>query len=238
MKFMTARFLALAMLVPAWSATGQPQESAPPEIRVTGEATVSAEPEQAEIDLGVVTQASSARAAANANAKKIEAVLEAVRHVLGSDATLETQSYSIRPNYHRPRDGGEPTITSYTASNVLRATGVPLDETGNVIDAATGAGANNVSRLEFTVENEEALRLRALGDAARNARDRAEALAAALDLEIRGVLSVGEGEPVVMRPYASASLMQAESTRTRTPVEPGSVEVRARVTLRVEVSAR
>ena len=70
-------YIALALV------TTQPQQAAPPEIRVTGTATVRAEPERAEIDLGVVTQAATAKEAADANAEKLEAVIAAVREALG-----------------------------------------------------------------------------------------------------------------------------------------------------------
>ena len=214
-------YIALALV------TTQPQQIAPPEIRVTGTATASAEPERAEIDLGVVTKA-----------EKLETVIAAVREAVGPDGEIETQSYSLRPNYTRPRDGSEATIASYTASNMIRVSKIAIGDAAKVIDAATGAGTTNVQRLQFTVDDEEALKLQALADAALEARARAEALAGALGLDIVRVLSVTEGEPVVVRPYAAATMMQAEMGRAQTPVEPGAVEVRATVTLRVEVAER
>jgi len=215
------------------------QDAVTPEIRVTGEATLSIEPDQAEIDLGVVTQAPTARAASEANATKLDAVLTAIRNIIGDvsgSGKIETTNYSLRPNYTRPRDGGEATIASYTVTNTVRASGVAIDTTGELIDAAIAAGANNVQRLNFTVADAETPRLRALGDAARQARAKAEALAAALELEIVRVLSVAEGTPVVVRPYTPrAAMMQAEAAAPPTPVEPGAVEVHASVTLRVHV---
>ncbi len=215
------------------------QEAGTPEIRVTGEATLSVEPDQAEIDLGVVTQAPTARAASAANATKLDAVLIAMRNIVGDNGKIETTNYSLRPNYTRPRGGGEATIASYTATNTVRASGVAIDATGELIDVAIEAGANDVQRLNFTVADTETPRLRALADAARQARAKAEALAAALELEIVRVLSVAEGTPAVVRPYAPrATMMQAEAAAPTTPVEPGSVEVHASVTLRVLVMPR
>ncbi len=233
MKTRSPNFL-LAVLACATVVTAQ--EAGTPEIRVTGEATISVEPDQAEIDLGVVTQAPTAQAASEANATKLDLVLTAVRNVIGEQGTIETTNYSLRPNYTRPRGGGEATIVSYTATNTVRASGVAIDVTGELIDVAIEAGANNVQRLSFTVADSQTPRLRALADAARQARAKAEALAAALGLEIVRVLSVAEGTPAVVRPYAPrAAMMQAEAAAPMTPVEPGSVEVHASVTLRVLV---
>ena len=188
----------LALLACATLTTAQ--DAATPEIRVTGEATLNIEPDQAEIDLGVVTQAPTARAASEANATKLDAVLTALRNIIpdvSGKGKIETTNYSLRPNYTRPRGGGEATIASYTATNTVRASGVAIDATGELIDVAIEAGANNVQRLNFTVADTETPRLRALGDAARQARAKAEALAAALGLEIVRVLSVAEGTPAV-----------------------------------------
>ncbi len=227
----------LALLACATVTTAQ--DAATPEIRVTGEATLNIEPDQAEIDLGVVTEAPTARAASEANATKLDAVLTALRNVIGGvsgSGKIETTHYSLRPNYTRPRGGGEATIASYTATNTVRASGVAIEVTGELIDVAIAAGANNVQRLNFTVADAETPRLRALADAARQARAKAEALAAALELEIVRVLSVVEGTPAVVRPYAPrAMMMQAEAAAPMTPVEPGAVEVHASVTLRVLV---
>ena len=224
----------LAVLACATATTAQ--DDATPEIRVTGEARLRIEPDQAEIDLGVVTQAPTARAASAANATKLDAVLTALRKVIGDRGKIETTNYSLHPNYTRPRGGGEATIASYTATNTVRASGVAIDTTGELIDTAIDAGANNVQRLNFTLADAETPRLRALGDAARQARAKAEALAEALDLEIVRVLSVAEGTPTVVRPFAPrAAMMQAEAAAPMTPVEPGAVEVHASVTLRVLV---
>jgi len=215
------------------------QEDTTPEIRVNGEATLNVEPDQAEIDLGVVTQAPTAKAASDANATKLDAVIGALKAIIGESGKIETTSYSLRPNYTRPRSGGEATIASYTATNIVRASAVSIDAAGALIDAAIAAGANNVERLNFTVADTDTPRLRALADAARQARAKADALADALGLEIVRVISVAEGSPTVVRPYAPrATMMQAEAAAPPTPVEPGTVEVYASVTLRVLVSPK
>ncbi len=226
----------LAVLACATMTTAQ--EPSAPHIRVNGEATLSVEPDQAEIDLGVVTQGRTAKEASEANATKLDAVLKAIRAVAGASGKIETTNYSIRPNYHRPQGGGEATIASYTATNVVRASSITISVTGELIDAAIGAGANNVQRLHFTVEDAETHRARALDGAAKQARAKADTLAAALDLQILHVLSVTEGAASVVRPYAPrTAMMQAEAAPT-TPVEAGSVEIRASVTLVVAVGPR
>ncbi len=231
---MTLRSILLALTFSTVAAA----QSNPPEITVSGEAVRSVSPDQAELDFGVVTQAQSARAAAEINAGKVDAVLNALRAVLGPDAKLETVRYFVQPNYERARQGGTPSITSYSASNVVRATALPIDQTGILIDEATKAGANEVERLVFTLKDAETERLFALADAARQARRKAGAIAEALGLEIGYISSVEEGVSGSPAPYMARGMMMQAEQAVATPIEAGSVEIRASVTLRVRVTPR
>ncbi len=206
-----------------------------PSIRVTGEATVKVSPDQALIDIGVVTQAQNAQVAASQNAQKLDATINALRKSLGSDAEIKTISYSVSPNYRYPREGGQPTLTGYTASNIVQVKTNDLAKVGSIIDTATQTGANTINSLRFTLRDEQAARAQALREAAIKARAKAEALASALNLKIQRVLHVEEGGQVsapVM--YAKAEMAQAD--RVQTPIEAGTIEVQATITLTVEIS--
>jgi uncharacterized protein YggE len=201
-------------------------------IQTTGEAIVSAQPDRARIDIGVTTQAQTSQAAADQNARKLSAVLARLRSVLGQNADIRTISYTLTPVYRYPREGGEPTITGYSASNIVRVTLDDLTKVGQVIDAATAAGANQIHQLQFTVRDEQKLQAEALREASIKARQKAEAIAGALNLRISRVVSVAEaGAPVV--PVREVALARADAVQT--PIEPGTIEVRASVTLTVEI---
>lgn len=203
----------------------------PPSINTTGEAVVTARPDRARIDIGVVTQADNSRNAVEQNAQKLEATLAALRKLLGANADIKTVSYSVQPNYRYPPQGGEPTIEGYTATNIVRVTLDDLTKVGEVIDTATQAGANRIQSLQFTVKDDEALQAQALREAALKARKKADAIAGALGLSIVRVLSVTEsGSPAF--PVRDVAYARAEAS---TPIEPGTIEVRATVTLSVEV---
>src|ERR1035438_6434030 len=115
-------------------------------VQATGEATVSAKPDQATIEIGVVTQGATAEAAAAQNARQTEAVLEDLRKILSGSDQLKTAGYSVRPNFQIPKPGGSATIGSYTATNDVVVTVSDLARVGKVIDAALLSGANRVDR--------------------------------------------------------------------------------------------
>lgn len=206
-----------------------------PSIRVTGEATIKVSPDQAQIDIGVVTQAQNAQAAASQNAQKLDVTIAALRKALGSDAEIKTISYSVSPNYRYPREGGQPTITGYTASNIVQVKTNDLTKVGPIIDTATQTGANTIHSLRFTLKDEQAARAQALREAALKARAKAEALASALNLKIQRVLHVEEGGQASAPVYYAKAEM-AQSAGVQTPIEAGTIDVQATITLTVEVS--
>jgi uncharacterized protein YggE len=207
----------------------------PPSIQTSGEAVITAKPDRAQIDIGVVTQADNSQNAASKNATQLGAVLAQLKQLLGTGADVKTISYSLSPNYRYPTGGGEPTITGYTATNVVRVTLDDLTQVGKVIDTATGSGANRIQSLQFTLKNRETVEAQALTEAARNARKKADTLAAALGVNILRILSVSESSPIVV-PVRSVAYARAEATST--PIESGTIEVQATVSLSVEISPR
>jgi hypothetical protein len=237
-KMKTLLLLAVLTLLGAGAAAQEPAERlTPPSIRVSGEATVTAQPDQARIDIGVTTQAQTAQDAATKNAQRLETVLAELRRAFGAAAEIKTVSYSLDPDYRYPKEGGKPTITGYTATNIVRVTLNDLTRIGQVIDAATQSGANYVQRLQFTLKDEQAAQSQALRAAVVKANAQADALAQALGLKIVRVLSVVESSGGVQPIMRDVALARAEAA-TSTPVEPGAIEVRATVTLTVEIAAR
>lgn len=236
MKHFCAAALALAA---AFAGVSRADNATPvSSIRVTGEAQVSARPDRVQIDIGVSTQAPLSQDAAAHNARAADAALGALRGAAGPGAQVKTLSYSLSPDYQYHPNGGQPTISGYTATHLLQVTLDDLAKIGDVIDAATRAGANRVQGIQFTLRDQDAVRAQALREAATRARAEAEVLAAALNLKVLRVLTVEESSPQVVpvRPYAARAL--AGAAEVATAVEPGTLDVTAGVTLTVEVGPR
>jgi len=223
----------LACALPATVLAQQPPVSS---IRVTGDARVTAKPDRVQIDVGVTTRAPQSQDAAAQNARQVDAVLAAVRKAAGPNAVLKTISYSLNPNYQFHPNGGEPTLQGFTALNVVQVTLDELGKIGAVIDAATQSGANHVQGIQFTLRDQDAVRAEALREAALRARAEADVLAAALGLKVLRVLTVEEQSPrvVPVRVYGGARAMATAAAAT--PVEAGTLDVTADVTLSVEVA--
>src|ERR1700679_555355 len=142
---------AIAQAAPGFPPVRPPR---PATIQVTGQAQVSETPDRVYIGIGVTTQAQQSEAAASQNAARLSAVIAAVKRAAGAGAQLTTTEYSINPNYNYPRNGGTPTVVGYTVSNVVQVRLDDLRKIGQVIDAATQAGSNNVQDIRFALRDE------------------------------------------------------------------------------------
>jgi len=234
-KFTTLLLILITIGIGIADAQEQTDRPVRPSIRVIDEATVTVKPDQAEISIGVITQAATAQAAAAQNAQKQDSVISELRKLLGAGADIKTISYSLNPNYRYPKDGGQPSIAGYNATNTVQVKTTNLSQVGSVIDLATNSGANNIQSLRFSLKDETAARNQALREASLKARAKAEAIASALGLKIQRVLHVEEAGSII-RPMLEMNAGFAGARAQQTPVESGSIDVRASITLTVEVA--
>ena len=211
-----------AMLLSVATVNAQPaaERPRPPSITVNGEATIAAEPDQAQIDIGVTTQARSAPDASRENAERLARVLAEVKKLLGKGDEVKTSGYALNPQYRYPQ-GGKPEIVGYTANNIVRIKTGKLDEVGKLIDAAMQAGANNINRLMFTLKDEDAARLDALRQASAKAKAKAEAIAVSLGLKVSRITAVTEGERSFQPIYRQAPMARGEAHWSESGGPPG-----------------
>ena len=210
-------------------------------VLVTGESSVQAQPDTAVLTLAVVTQNASASEAQAENATKTDAVVRAIRAAAGSGAEVKTSGYSLQPQYAY-KEGMPPTITSYVARNSVTVTTGELNRVGGVIDAASRAGANSVDGLAFTLRNDAQARQRALSEATREAMSKARTVATTLGGSFVRVVEVQEAgafrPPTPLYDREAGNVAMARGSAVPTPVEPGSLEIRAQVQLVAEVETR
>ena len=239
--------LAAAVLALAASCS-EKKESLRTRVMVTGESESKAAPDTAVVVLSVVTQSTRALDAQQQNARKSDAVIQAVKQAAGANPEVKTSDYSLEPQ--RDWLGGLPHIKGYEAHNTVTVTTSALDNVGALIDAATQAGANSVDTVQFILREGKDARGRALGEASKQAMSKAEAMAQAMGGRIVRVVEEREGS--FPAPAADSSPdynngLSAGLSNTygeyskappRTPVESGSLNVRSQVFLIVEVETQ
>lgn len=210
---------------------GMEGHNPPGTIRVVGEATITAKPDIAELDVGVVSEAKTAEAASADNQKKMDRVIAALKKEVGNGGDVKTVGYLVTQRYGEVKNPEQrPVIVAYVVTNVVRARIPDVKAAGRVVDIALKQGANEVQRLVFTLKNPEPVQAEALRAAASKARTRASALAAALGLKLGNVLSVSDGD-FGQRPIPYAEMSRTAKMDVGTPIEAGDLEVPATVTV-------
>lgn len=207
-------------------------------VVVTGDALVQAQPDTAVVQIAVVTQNTSASEAQAENASKSEAVVRAVKAAAGAGAEVKTSGYSLQPQYDY-REAGVQRLTGYIARNSVLVTMNELQKVGAVIDAATRAGANNIDNLSFTLRRDEEARGQALTNATREAVSKARLIAAALGGRLVRVVEVQEAgtvRPPV--PVYDRAVEMSMSKSVQTPIEVGTLDIRAQVQLVAEIETK
>lgn len=203
-------------------------------ISASAESVVNVKPDQARLSIAVVTEAPTSQDAAAKNAQETEKLIAAIKKGLGKSGEYKTSGYWINPQY-QTGEKAKPRISHYVARNSVEVTVNDLAIVGKVIDAATQAGANSIGSLQFSVKDEESAKTDALVLATKLAREKATAMAKALGMQVSRVVAVSDGDaPTVMPQMMMARGAMADSANYSTPVEPGNIEVRSRVTVIVE----
>jgi len=178
----------------------------PAMISVTGEATVSVPPDQAQIDAGVATEAKTAREASDANNAAMGKVLLALKGAGIDEKDYQTSRLSLQPESAPNRTAGPATIVGYRASNRVTIRLRDVSKVASVIDTLVGAGANDIGGINFTVSQASKLLDDAREQAIADARRKAEIYAKAAGVTLGAPLSISEGStpvPILYRRMAA-----------------------------------
>ena len=192
----------------------------PAMISVTGEATVSVPPDQAQIDAGVATEAKTAREASDANNAAMGKVLLALKGAGIEEKDYQTSRLSLQPESASNRSSGPATIVGYHASNRVTIRLRDVTKVASIIDTLVGAGANDIGGINFTVSQASKLLDDAREQAIADARRKAEIYAKAAGVTLGAPLSISEGGtpvPITFRRMAggmaaAAPVAQGEET--------------------------
>jgi hypothetical protein len=167
------------------------QTALPPMITVSGEATVSVAPDQAQIEAGVASEAKTAREASEANNAAMSKVLLALKGAGIAEKDYQTSRLSLQPQYAPNRSGPSP-VVGYRASNRVTVRVREVTRLAGVIDVLVSAGANDIGGINFTVSNASKLLDGAREQAVADARRKAEIYAKAAGVTLGAPLSISE----------------------------------------------
>jgi len=200
-------------------------------VTVTGEATVAVAPDAAAIRIGVSSQGRTAHEASDANSKRMAAVLSAIKDAGVADRDIRTSRLSLQPQYDSSKPG-PPRLLGFRVTNQVSIKIRDIDQMPAILDRAIGAGANEMSGIEFVVSEQSKLLDQARDEAIADARRKAELYVKAAGGKLGPVVAITEeGATPPPRPLATV-----RAAAGAVPVVPGERELKAAVTVSYELS--
>ena len=201
-----------------------PRPSVPPTLTVTGHGRASTAADQAELSVGVEVVRPTAREARGSAAETMAAVVAAVRAAGVGNPDIATGALTLSAELDYA-DAGVPRRVGFRVGNRVTVVVREVERVAAVVDAAIEAGATVFDGVTFRAGDAAGPRREALTAAVLDARQRAEAIAAAEGLRLGPVARIRE-ETAGAPPNPRFAVMEAAAG---TPVLPGTLEVTATV---------
>jgi uncharacterized protein YggE len=248
---LSAFTVALALSIPGLAFA---QASNPPDVPVVvaqGEALLKRMPDRA--FLTIATEVRDGKAA-NARKKSAEAMTE-IRAAVGTvgiaESAIRTSGFSLQPEMEC--SGGKPSVRNYVVRNQIEIRIDDLDKLADVIDAANTPKnvAITVGSPRYELKDKDAAEVEALRMAVQTAMARAKTMAAGAGQSLGAVQRIQQGGVSVSMPgqptFRVAGGLPAGAGRgggggvvaaepvIETPITPGELEIRANVTVTVQI---
>lgn len=210
---------------------------------VSGEGKVTAVPDVAQLTFSVITEGGNDLA--DLQQKNTDAMNKAIAFVKQNgvaEKDIKTQSYNVEPRYQYyacPRDGGPcppAKIVGYTVSQSVLVKVRDFTKAGALLGGVVQNGANSVSQLSFTIDDQTAVQNDARNEAIKKAKEKAEGMAKAGGFRLGRLLSISEQGAT---PFPRFYDLKAEGVSTGAvpapTIEPGSQDVTITVSLSYEI---
>jgi len=226
----------------------QPQAAAPPAsanvdlprpdggIWVTGQASVSVDPDLVLLNVGVEAMAETVAEARTQAATAMDAIVAAVKENGLEDKDVQTLSFNIWPQYEYPeveengRRVRKQTLVGYTINNTARIKIRDVDTVGTIIDDVAEAGGDytRINGIQFSIEDPSAYMDDLREQAVEDAVAKAEHFASLTDVEVGDLLFISEvGRGVDVRDFVQleSRAMMAAAAAPATSISGGELEL-------------
>ncbi len=185
MKKMIAVFLSIILVLAAAAAF------ADTEITVSGTGQVRVSADTAVISLGVNARDRDVLKAQQKANETIAAIRTALLEAGVKEENINTDFINIYAVYDYSEDQEQ--IAAYNANSTLAIKVTDMDNVGSFIDICFAAGANTLNGITFSASDTAEAETEAMRIAVADATARAEVLAEAAGLKIKGIEVISEG---------------------------------------------
>jgi len=207
----------------------------PGTLTITGDAVTYAAPNLAQVNIGVQIERQDSASDAMAQIRdRMTQIIAALKQLGVTDKDIRTSVLSLGPSYDYTN--GQQQLEGYTATQTIQVKTKTLDKIGDMLNAATEAGANQAGDVQFMVENPDLKKDEARKIAVAEAQKKAQEMALQLGVVLGRLKSYTEAPGgTVSPPVYMRSAVGMASDAGSLPVPSGQQEVSMEVTLTYEV---
>tara|TARA_R110000868_G_scaffold350521_1_gene611771 strand:+ start:570 stop:1343 length:774 start_codon:yes stop_codon:yes gene_type:complete len=229
-----------ALLAPAFSGPARADTATAPQrsMTISGTGDVSARPDIAYLDSGVVSEGKTAAAALAENTKAMNAIFAGLDAMKIAKDDIRTSQFSVNPLYTNPpvrpdNTQDAPTIRGYQVTNQVTVTVRKLDSLGAVLDKLVSLGSNRLDSIRFEIENPEPMLDKAREAAVLDALRKAKLYAKASGVALGAITSISESNSYQQPMFMKAEMAMRDSGNV--PVAAGTQRISASVSLTIAI---
>jgi uncharacterized protein YggE len=201
-------------------------------ITVSGTGEVYATPDVGLIDISVKTEGKDVAVATNDNSVKMNSIISFIKSSSVEDKDIKTTGFNISPTYAWQDKTGIRTLTGYEITQTINVKIRDLTKVGVIISGATEKGANDVSSLSFSVDNDEKVKEDAKNLAIKDAQAKAKNLEKVLGIKMVKIINFSENSynPTYVS-YDSSYKMLSSAGSVAPTIQTGQNKITSTVTI-------
>jgi len=236
---------ALATLIWAWSVYKKANyPTGASTITVSAEGKITVKPDLAVVNFSVVTQGLDPNDVQKTNDEKMATAINYLKAAGIDEKDIKTTSYNLAPqyDYNWCNTGGShiycpPKLVSYTLTQQVQVKLRDLAKVGEVIGNLPEQGVNEISSINFTVDNDEAPKIEARQQAIEKAMAQATLMAKASGIKLGRIINIAENGAYMPYPYAEKEAMGlgGGTVSASSPIQSGSQDITVDVSITYEI---
>lgn len=228
--------LPFLVITTLFSACGQAQmqgnQTQGPQISVSGSGKVTAEADQATVNLNLSAQAADSAGAKNDVDKRINAFFDAIQKLGIKDEQITAGSMSLNPQYDY--QNRKPRFIGFQANRSISVELNDLEKIHPVLDAAVALKINGIQGIQYASSAEEKMREQARLAAIEDSKQKAKQMAEAYGAKLGPVYSISYHSGNIDRPYAQPEIRALAMSDNAAPSGrfiPGEISVQDRISV-------
>ncbi len=202
----------------------------------------------------IINEGKSVQTITKDNNTKMAAVIDYLKQQGVDEKDIQTSQYTITPvyeqkcNYSAPNSSIEtssiqtteicsPQISFYRLSQTINVKIRDFNKIDDIIGKVSDLGVNNISNLNFAVDNPEDLENQAKIQAIQNIEKRAFQFSNETGIKLGRILNISESDsyPVYQRANVFLDTAKFEVPQAPAPIEPGSLEINKMMSITYEI---